>query len=207
MKAKILELLIHQYSNSKIELEYKTDFELLVAVILSARNKDERVNKVTSKLFKVANTPQAVFNLEVEGLKPYLRTLGLYNTKAKNIIQASEIIIKQYQGKVPSTVEDLLKLPGVGRKTAHVVLNVLYDKPLIAVDTHVFRVAKRLGLSTSNHPLKIEEELYRTIPAKYHHLVSNWLVLHGRYICKAQKPLCHACPLLQVCPFYQNKNK
>lgn len=187
------------------ELEYKNHFELLIAVILSAQATDVSVNKATKELFKLANTPEKMLALGLTGLKKYIKTIGLYNTKAANVIKTCDMLIKKYHSKVPSTREELESLPGVGRKTANVVLNTAFGQPTIAVDTHMIRVANRLGLVNTKNPLAIEKELEAIIPKKYLHDAHHWLILHGRYICKARKPLCGECVLQDYCE-YPDKN-
>ena len=183
------------------ELRYRTPFELLVAVILSAQATDTGVNKATAKLFKVANTPQAMLELGEAGLKKYVRTIGLYNSKARNIIKTSRILVEQYGGKVPRTREALEKLPGVGRKTANVILNTAFGEPTIAVDTHVFRVANRTGLAPGKTPLEVEKKLMKFTPEEFRHDAHHWLILHGRYVCKARKPLCPECVIADLCEY------
>ena len=184
------------------ELHYRSPFELLVAVVLSAQATDVSVNKATDKLFKRANTPESIFALGVEGLKPYIKTIGLYNNKAKHIIALCDQLISSHDGVVPDNLSDLILLPGVGRKTANVVLNMAFSQPTIAVDTHVFRVARRLGLSDSNTVLGVEKDLCAHIPKPYLQDAHHWLILHGRYICKARKPLCDTCFLSVYCRYY-----
>jgi len=187
------------------ELIYHSPFELLIAVILSAQATDKGVNLATAKLFPVANTPEAILALEEEGLKRFIRSINFYNNKAKNILKTCQRLITQHQNKVPSTREALEALPGVGRKTANVLLNTLFGKATIAVDTHIFRVAHRLGLSTGKTPEKVEQDLMRLVPKVYLKDAHHWLVLHGRYVCKARKPLCEVCTLKKYCAFYQKK--
>ncbi len=187
--------------NPKTELVYNNDFELLICVILSAQATDVSVNKATSSLFKIANTPKTVLDLGEEGLIKYIRNIGLFNSKAKNIIKACSILIERYSSKVPNKMEELITLPGVGRKTANVVLNSLFNKNTIAVDTHVFRVSKRLGLSNSKSVEAVEKDLLNIIPKKYLKNAHHWLVLHGRYVCKARKPLCENCIVANYCDF------
>lgn len=185
----------------KTELEYKNDFTLLVAVVLSAQSTDLAVNKATKDLFNLYDTPEQIFLLGEDALKQYIKTIGLYNSKAANIIKLSEILMKKYESKVPDNIEDLIKLPGVGRKTANVVLNALFGKATMPVDTHVARVSQRLELSNEKTPDKIEAELMSVIPDKWLTDAHHWLVLHGRYICKARKPLCLICPITSYCPY------
>ena len=183
------------------ELRYSTPFELLVAVILSAQATDAGVNKATEKLFKIANTPQAILELGEAGLKRYVKTIGLYNSKARNIIKTSRILVEQYGGKVPRTREQLEKLPGVGRKTANVILNTAFGEPTIAVDTHVFRVANRTGLARGKTPLEVERKLMKLAPEEFKKDAHHWLILHGRYVCKARKPLCPECVIEDLCEY------
>ncbi len=187
-------------ANPPTELNYTNAFTLLVAIVLSAQSTDKGVNKATEALFKVADTPQKMFSLGIEKLKEYIKTIGLYNNKAKSIIALSESLIKNHNGEVPDNREDLVKLAGVGRKTANVLMNVWYNQPTIAVDTHVLRIAKRLELSDGgNDPVKVEQDLDKTLLKEYKYHVNHWLVLFGRYICKAQKPDCAKCPVSKFC--------
>jgi endonuclease-3 len=183
------------------ELVYRTPFELLVAVILSAQATDVGVNKATRKLYPVANTPETILALGVDGLKPYIQTIGLYNNKAENIIKTCRILVEAHGGEVPRTRAELEKLPGVGRKTANVILNTAYGEPTIAVDTHIFRVANRTGLATGKTPLEVEKRLVRLTPEEFRKDAHHWLILHGRYICKARKPLCGECPIVEWCEY------
>ena len=183
------------------ELEYQSSFELLVAVILSAQATDVSVNKATRILYPVANTPTDVFNLGVEGLKPYIRTIGLFNSKAENIVKTCRILIDEHGGEVPRDRKSLESLPGVGRKTANVVLNTAFGEPTIAVDTHIFRVANRTGIAKGKTPLEVERRLVRLIPDEFKKDAHHWLILHGRYVCKARKPLCGECPIVEWCEF------
>ncbi len=189
------------------ELIYTNNFTLLVAVVLSAQATDIAVNKATKQLFQECNSPQKMLALGLEGLKNHVKSIGLYNTKAKNIIALCHNLIEHYNGEIPKTFEQLVALPGVGRKTANVVLNCAFGVPTIAVDTHVFRVSKRLGLAQGSTPLKVETELLRNIPAKWLTFAHHWLILHGRYTCKAQKPLCQSCPINNYCEYYHNTQK
>ena len=184
------------------ELQYESPFELLIAVILSAQATDISVNKATEKLYKVANTPEAFFELGVNGLKPYIRTIGLFNTKAENIIKTCRILIDQHDSVVPRTRAELEALPGVGRKTANVILNTAFGEPTIAVDTHIFRVANRTGLKGKT-PLEVEKRLVRLTPDEFRKDAHHWLILHGRYVCKARKPLCPECPIIEWCEYKQ----
>jgi endonuclease-3 len=183
------------------ELEHSSPFELLVAVILSAQATDKGVNLATRTLFKHANTPQAIFELGVAGLSEYIKTIGLYNTKAKNVIEMCRILLEQHGGKVPESREALEALPGVGRKTANVILNTAFGQPTIAVDTHIFRVANRTGLAPGENVRVVEEHLLKVVPPEYAHDAHHWLILHGRYTCVARKPKCPECPILELCEF------
>jgi len=190
--------------NPQTELVYSSPFELLIAVILSAQATDVGVNKATRKLFPVANTPAALLRLGVDGLKDYIRTIGLYNSKAENIIKTCRILLEQHDGAVPRDRKSLEALPGVGRKTANVVLNTAFGEPTIAVDTHIFRVANRTGLAPGKTPLQVEQKLLRAVPEVYRKDAHHWLILHGRYTCKARKPACPECIVRDLCRF---KNK
>ena len=183
------------------ELEYDTPFELLIAVILSAQATDVGVNKATRKLYPVANTPEAIRALGVDGLKRYIRTIGLYNSKAENIIKTCGILIDQHESQVPRTREALEALPGVGRKTANVVLNTAFGEPTMAVDTHIFRVSNRTGIAKGKTPLAVEKGLVRLIPGEFLKDAHHWLILHGRYTCKARKPACGDCIIEQWCEY------
>ena len=183
------------------ELHYDSAFQLLVSVILSAQATDVSVNKATEMLYPVASTPEAMLELGVEGLKPYIKTIGLFNTKAENIIKTCRILIDEYGGEVPQTREALEKLPGVGRKTANVILNTAFGEPTIAVDTHIFRVANRTGMAKGKTPLAVEKRLVRLTPDEFRKNAHHWLILHGRYICKARKPLCGECPIVEWCEY------
>lgn len=183
------------------ELEYKSPFELLIAVILSAQATDISVNKSTARLYPVAATPEAILALGVDGLKPYIRNIGLFNSKAENIIKTCRILIAEHNGEVPRSRQELETLPGVGRKTANVVLNTAFGEPTIAVDTHIFRVANRTGLAKGKTPLEVEQRLVRLTPDEFKKNAHHWLILHGRYVCKARKPLCGECPIIEWCEF------
>lgn len=185
----------------KTELEYQSAFELLIAVILSAQATDVSVNKATRKLYPVANTPEKIFALGVEGLKPYIRTIGLFNSKAENIIKTCQILTEQHGSEVPRDRKSLEALPGVGRKTANVVLNTAFGEPTMAVDTHIFRVANRTGLAKGKTPLQVELKLLKAVPREYLHDAHHWLILHGRYTCKARKPNCPECIVRDLCSF------
>ncbi|MEE4293718.1 MAG: endonuclease III [Xanthomonadales bacterium] len=185
----------------KTELNYRSPFELLVAVILSAQATDVGVNKATKKLFPVASTPRAILDLGEEGLKQYIRTIGLFNAKAKNIIKTCRILLEQHDGEVPNDRAALEALPGVGRKTANVVLNTAFGEPTIAVDTHIFRVANRTGLAPGKTPLQVELKLLKAVPQEFLRDAHHWLILHGRYTCKARKPNCPECILRDLCRY------
>jgi endonuclease-3 len=183
------------------ELVYATPFELLIAVILSAQATDVSVNKATKKLYPIANTPESIFRLGVEGLKPYIKTIGLFNSKAENIIKTCRILIDEHGSEVPRTRPALEALPGVGRKTANVILNTAFGEPTIAVDTHIFRVANRTGLARGKTPLEVEKRLVRMTPDEFMKDAHHWLILHGRYTCKARRPLCGECPIVDWCEY------
>lgn len=192
-----------QLANHKptTELVYQNHFELLISVMLSAQATDVSVNKATKILYKIANTPQALYALGENGLKHYIKTIGLYNTKAKNIIKTCDILIKQHQSQVPNTREALEALPGVGRKTANVILNTAFGQPTIAVDTHIFRVANRTGLAAGKTPRDVEDTLIKVVPVVYQQDAHHWLILHGRYTCTARQPKCANCLILDLCGF------
>jgi endonuclease-3 len=183
------------------ELRYDGPFELLIAVILSAQATDVSVNKATAKLYPVANTPESILALGVSGLKPYIRTIGLFNAKAENIIKTCRILIEQHGSEVPRTRKELEALPGVGRKTANVILNTAFGEPTIAVDTHIFRVSNRTGIAKGKTPLEVEKRLERLTPDEFKKDAHHWLILHGRYVCKARKPLCGDCPIVAWCEY------
>lgn len=186
------------------ELEYRSAFELLIAVILSAQATDISVNAATRKLFPVANTPQGIFDLGEEKLRDYIQRIGLYKTKARHIIQTCRLLLENHGGEVPQAREQLEALPGVGRKTANVVLNTAFGQPTIAVDTHIFRVSNRTGLAPGKTPLEVEQKLLRFVPVRFRHDAHHWLILHGRYICQARKPKCGICSIVDLCE-YRNK--
>jgi len=190
--------------NPETELNYNTPFQLLISVILSAQATDISVNKATDKLYPVANTPESIFALGVAGLTPYIKTIGLYNSKAKNIIKTCQMLIEDYASEVPQTREALESLPGVGRKTANVVMNTAFGEPTIAVDTHIFRVSNRTGIAPGKNPLEVEKGLLRSTPEEFKKDAHHWLILHGRYVCKARKPLCGECTIIDWCE-YRNK--
>jgi endonuclease-3 len=187
--------------NPETELVYDSPFELLIAVILSAQATDIGVNKATTLLFPVANTPEAILDLGLRGLKSYIKTIGLYNAKAENIIKTCRILIERFDGEVPRTREELESLPGVGRKTANVILNTAFGEPTIAVDTHIFRVANRTGLAPGKTPLAVEKRLVRLTPDEFMKDAHHWLILHGRYTCKARKPDCPHCVIEDLCEY------
>lgn len=183
------------------ELAHETPFELLVAVVLSAQATDKGVNKAIARLFPVANTPEAIVRLGVEGLIPYVQSIGLYRNKAKNIVALSQILVDEHGSKVPSTREALEQLPGVGRKSANVILNTAFGHPTIAVDTHIFRVANRTGLAPGADPFEVEQKLMKAVPAEFRKDAHHWLVLHGRYVCLARKPRCPECLIRDLCAY------
>jgi endonuclease-3 len=183
------------------ELVYSTPFELLVAVVLSAQATDVGVNKATKKLYAVANTPQAILKLGEDGLKRYINSIGLYNAKAKNVIALCRLLVERHDGEVPRSREALEALPGVGRKTANVVLNTAFGEPTIAVDTHIFRVANRTGLAPGKDVRTVEDKLEKVIPDEFKHDAHHWLILHGRYVCKARKPDCPHCVIRDLCRY------
>ena len=183
------------------ELQFSTPFELLIAVLLSAQATDAGVNKATAKLFPVANTPQAMLDLGLEGIMQYTRTIGLYKTKSKHIIETCKILVQQYGGEIPRTREELEALPGVGRKTANVVLNTAFRQPVMAVDTHIFRVANRTKLAPGKNVREVEDKLMKFIPKEFLLDAHHWLILHGRYTCKAQKPQCNKCLIYDLCEY------
>ncbi len=183
------------------ELEYTTPFELLIAVILSAQATDVSVNKATRKLYSIANTPAAMHALGVSGLEDYIRTIGLYRTKAKNVIETCRLLIEQHHGEVPRSREALQALPGVGRKTANVVLNTAFGEPTIAVDTHIFRVANRTNIAPGKDVDEVERKLLKFVPEAFRHDAHHWLILHGRYTCIARKPQCWNCIIADLCEY------
>ena len=183
------------------ELCHVSPFELLISVILSAQATDISVNKATAKLYRVANTPASMLALGVKGLKPYIRTIGLYNNKAENIIKTCSILLERHGGEVPRTRAELEALPGVGRKTANVVLNTAFGEATIAVDTHIFRVANRTGIAKGKTPLEVEKRLLRLTPEEFRKDAHHWLILHGRYVCKARQPLCGSCAIERWCEY------
>jgi len=200
-RREIFERLRADNPNPTTELNYSNPFELLIAVILSAQATDVGVNKATAKLYPVANTPQAILDLGEEGLKQYIKTIGLYNSKAKNIISTCAMLVQKHHGKVPEQREDLEALPGVGRKTANVVLNTAFGQPTMAVDTHIFRVSNRTGIAKGKNVLEVEKKLLRHIPKEFMQDAHHWLILHGRYTCIARKPRCGSCLIEDLCEF------
>ncbi|MGN7612759.1 endonuclease III [Magnetococcales bacterium HHB-1] len=201
----ILEALKKQNANPKSELQYRNSFELLVAVVLSAQSTDKGVNKATPALFAVAPTPEKMVELGVDGIKTHIRTIGLYNNKAKNLFLLSQQLIEKHQSQVPTERKALEALAGVGRKTANVVLNVAFKQPTMAVDTHVFRVSKRIGLAKGKTPLTVEKDLLAVIPEQYMDHGHHYLIFHGRYVCKAKNPLCDQCVVSAWCRFPEEK--
>ena len=185
----------------KTELEYSSHFELLAAVLLSAQATDVGVNKATRKLFPVAGTPQAILDLGLEGLEGYIKTIGLYKSKARHLMETCRILVERHGGVVPRTREELEQLPGVGRKTANVVLNVAFGQPTMAVDTHIFRVSNRTGLAPGKNPLAVELQLMKRVPKEYAVDSHHWLILHGRYVCQARKPRCWECAVSSYCDY------
>lgn len=201
----ILALLEGTYMGTETALNYSTPFELLVAVIMSAQCTDERVNKITARIFPKYNTPEKMGALSQEQLEEEIRDCGLFRSKAKNLLATCKMLTEEYNSVIPDTVEELMKLPGVGKKTANVVASIVYKVPAIAVDTHVFRVSHRLGLAKGDDPLAVEKELQKAIPKNKWSDAHHWLIWHGRKICKARKPLCSECVLIELCP-YKEKN-
>ncbi len=195
----IMEIFNQRDHNPRCELDYKNAYTLLVAVVLSAQSTDKGVNKATKALFEVADTPQKMLNLGIDKLKEYIKTIGLFNNKAKSIMALSQDLVEKYNGEVPHNREALESLAGVGRKTANVVLNVWFNEPALAVDTHVMRISHRLDFSQGKTPLEVEKDLLKVLPTNYIKNANHWLVLFGRYICKAQKPNCAECPISAYC--------
>ncbi|HSC82723.1 MAG TPA: endonuclease III [Pseudomonas sp.] len=185
----------------KTELAYSTPFELLIAVILSAQATDVGVNKATAKLYPVANTPEAIYALGVEGLSEYIKTIGLFNSKAKNVIETCRILVEKHGGQVPDNREDLEALPGVGRKTANVVLNTAFRQLAMAVDTHIFRVSNRTGIAPGKNVVEVEQKLLKFVPREFLLDAHHWLILHGRYVCQARKPHCGSCRIEDLCEY------
>ena len=200
-KLEVLERFATAMPNPKTELNYTNPYTLLVAVTLSAQATDVSVNKATKALFNIVKTPQDMVTLGLDNLILHIKTIGLYNSKAKNVMEAARILIAQYDGAIPQTRTQLEQLPGVGRKTANVVLNVAFHQPMIAVDTHIFRLSNRTGLAPGKTPLEVELALEKTIPTAYKMDIHHWLILHGRYVCKARKPECHRCFIADLCDY------
>jgi len=200
-RAEIFRRLHEDNPEPTTELEYQSVFELLVAVILSAQATDVGVNKATARLFPVANTPEAIHALGIEGLEAYIKTIGLYRSKARNVIEACRLLIERHDSVVPSTREELEALPGVGRKTANVVLNTAFRQPAMAVDTHIFRVSNRTGIAPGKTVLEVEKKLVKFVPKEYLLDAHHWLILHGRYVCKARKPQCGSCRIEDLCEY------
>ncbi|KAE9536057.1 endonuclease III [Ursidibacter arcticus] len=200
-RVEILTRLREQNPHPTTELNYNNPFELLIAVILSAQATDVGVNKATAKLYPVANTPQAILDLGLDGLKEYIKTIGLYNSKAENIIKTCRDLLEKHNGEVPQTREELEALAGVGRKTANVVLNTAFGQPTIAVDTHIFRVSNRTNFAPGKDVVKVEEKLLKVVPDEFKVDVHHWLILHGRYTCIARKPRCGSCIIEDLCEF------
>lgn len=192
-----------QNPEPKTELEYNSHFELLAAVLLSAQATDKGVNLATRRLFATANTPEQIAALGTTGVEAYIKTIGLFRSKAKHLVETAIILRDQYHSTVPNTREDLERLPGVGRKTANVVLNTAFGQPTMAVDTHIFRVSNRIGLAKGKTVLEVEHQLLKSIPKEYMQHAHHWLILHGRYICKARKPSCNQCSIEDLCEFKQ----
>ena len=191
--------------NPATELVYKTPFELLIAVVLSAQATDRSVNIATKILFQKANTPEKIFSLGEIELKKYIKSIGLYKTKAKNILATCNLLIQNHNSSVPQTREELEKLPGVGHKTANVILNTAFGKPTIAVDTHIFRISNRTGIATGKNVSEVELKLLKFVPKQFHQDAHHWLILHGRYVCKARKPECTECIIEDMCDFKEKK--
>ena len=191
--------------NPGSELRFETPFELLVAVVLSAQATDKGVNLITEKLFKVADTPEDFVRLGVEGLLPYTKSINFFNNKTQNLVKLSQKLIEDFGGEVPRTREELESLPGVGRKTANVVLNVAFGEPTLAVDTHIFRVANRTGLAKGKTPLEVELKLLKNVPPAFRKDAHHWILLHGRYCCKAIRPMCESCPVADLCDRQRKK--
>ncbi len=210
MNSKTINQIFQIFSNNnptpKTELEFTNNFTLSVAVILSAQATDISVNKATKNFFPSYDTPEKILSLGEDGLKKYIKTIGLYNSKAKNVIALCEILIDKYNSNIPSEFDELIKLPGIGRKTANVILNCAFGKPTMAVDTHVHRVSNRIGFSSGNTPEKVERDLLKKIPNKWLNHGHHWLILHGRYTCKARKPQCFECQITEYCKYYRENN-
>ncbi|KHO40168.1 endonuclease III [Clostridium tetani] len=204
---KVIETLGRTYPEAKCELDFKSPYELLVATILSAQCTDKRVNKVTSELFKEYNTPEKIIELSQEELGEKIKSCGFYNNKSKNILGATQKILEKFKGKVPKTMEELMSLPGVGRKTANVVLSNAFGVPAIAVDTHVFRVSNRIGIAKGKNPDEVEMELMKNIDKDMWSITHHYLIWHGRYTCKSRKPQCEECPIAPYCEYFSGIEK
>ncbi|RMG68461.1 MAG: endonuclease III [Calditrichaeota bacterium] len=204
---KVLEILEKTYGNTGTALKFRTPFQLLVATMMAAQSTDKQVNKITEKLFQQYPNPQSFLKLDVTELEEKIKGVGLYRNKARNILATAQKIVKDYGGKVPQSRGELMKLPGVGRKTANVVLSIAFNHDAIAVDTHVFRVANRIGLAEAKTPLETERQLMKNIPKEKWSQAHHWLIWHGRQICRAQNPRCQVCPLTPYCRFYQKAQK
>lgn len=204
-RTRIFNFLREQNPSPTTELVYQTPFELLIAVILSAQATDVGVNKATKKLYAVANTPAAIFSLGLEKLKSYIKTIGLYNNKAKNIIETCRILSEKFNSQVPKNREDLESLPGVGRKTANVILNTAFGEPTIAVDTHIFRVSNRTGIAPGKNVVEVEKKLLKFVPDEFKKDAHHWLILHGRYTCMARSPKCDSCLIFDDCEWKERK--
>jgi endonuclease-3 len=202
---KVIQLLNRSIKNPQTSLKYRNQFTLLTSVVLSAQCTDTNVNNVTKNIYKKYYTPKHFADLGIKKIKRMIKSIGLFNMKAKNLYNLSKILVDNYQGKIPNNFEDLINLPGVGRKTANVVLNAAFNKPTIAVDTHVFRVSNRTGLTKGKNPNQVEEQLLKILPVKYLKKAHHLILLHGRYICKSRNPLCATCVINKIC-LYKNKN-
>ena len=202
---KVFKILKKNNPSPTTELNYENVFTLLVAVVMSAQSTDKGVNKATDKLFKIANTPEKMMKLGEKRIRDFIKNIGLYNSKAKNVFLLSKIIFEEFNSEVPSSREKLVKLPGVGRKTANVVLNTYFNKPFIAVDTHLFRLGNRLGIAKGKNPLEVENNYLKIIPKWAIKDAHHWLILHGRYVCKARSPQCEQCSIRDFCEFYRKE--
>ena len=202
---KVFKILKKNNPSPTTELNYENVFTLLVAVVMSAQSTDKGVNKATDKLFKIANTPEKMMKLGEKKIRDFIKNIGLYNSKAKNVFLLSKIIFEEFNSEVPSSREKLVKLPGVGRKTANVVLNTYFNKPFIAVDTHLFRLGNRLGIAKGKNPLEVENNYLKIIPKWAIKDAHHWLILHGRYVCKARNPQCEQCGIRDFCEFYKKE--